>query len=282
MSASLKVYADLYRKTGPWCVAYVDAGTGTVDTWEATKVIPGNVRDTLAEKGADTKDLDAIEQALEPAVGEANPVSRFVLVRDGNVELNKILPGHPVPPEKVSFDPIPDLMPLVRHDLEEFPYVVAEAGRDDAEIRLHFAGRRGPGDVREVEGSHEDLKKVPTGGWSQGKYQHRTEEIWRRNADEVAGEIDRVVSENHARLLVLAGDVRARGLVAERLSETSKALLSVVDVHTHTGGATRRSLTGKLSRASPGYGPQSTRTRSDGSRSRKAMPIPNRRPASAL
>ncbi|MBT2512451.1 Vms1/Ankzf1 family peptidyl-tRNA hydrolase [Arthrobacter sp. ISL-30] len=237
MSVSLKEYADLYRKQGPWCLVYVDAGTGTVDTLEATDVTPDNVHDALEAKGAGKKDLEAIEQALKPAVGEANPVSRFVLVRDGNTELNKILPGPLVTPERISIDPVPDLLPLVKHGLEEFPYVVAEVGRDDAEIRLHFAGRRQPADVREVEGTSENLKKVPGGGWSQGRFQHRTEEIWRRNADEVAGEIDRVIAQNNARLLVLAGDIRARGLVADQLSEPSKALLSVVDSHTHTGGA---------------------------------------------
>lgn len=237
MSVSLKEYADLYRKQGPWCLVYVDAGTGTVDTLEATDVMPDNVHDALEAKGAGKKDLEAIEQALKPAVGEPSPVSRFVLVRDGNTELNKILPGPLVTPERISIDPVPDLLPLVKHGLEEFPYVVAEVGRDDAEIRLHFAGRRQPADVREVEGTSENLKKVPGGGWSQGRFQHRTEEIWRRNADEVAGEIDRVIAQNNARLLVLAGDIRARGLVADQLSEASKALLSVVDSHTHTGGA---------------------------------------------
>lgn len=237
MTDSLNKYAELYRRKGPWCVAYVEAGTGTVDTLEAADVRPGNVRAALTSKGASPEDLDAIEDAIQPATGEPSPVARFVLVRQGTVELNELLPGPLVMPERISVDPVPDLLPLVKHRPGEYPYIVAEVGRDSAEIRLHYAGRPGPDRVQDVEGSSENLSKVPGGGWSQGKHQHRTEEIWRRNADQVAGEIDRIIRSSGARLLVLAGDVRARGLVQDQLSEASRELLTIVESHTHTGGA---------------------------------------------
>ncbi|MEC5181506.1 baeRF2 domain-containing protein [Arthrobacter sp. CG_A4] len=237
MTDSLKEYADLYRREGPWCAAYVDAGTGTVDTLEAADVRPGNIRKALAGKGASAEDLAAIEEAIQPATGEPSPVARFVLVRQGTVELNELLPGPLVVPERISVDPVPDLLPLVKHRPGEYPYIVAEVGRDSAEIRLHYAGRPGPDRVQDVEGSSENLSKVAGGGWSQGKYQHRTEEIWRRNADQVAEEIDRIIRNSGARLLVLAGDVRARGLVQDQLSEASRELLSIVESHTHTAGA---------------------------------------------
>ncbi|UUL76781.1 hypothetical protein NG819_03225 [Pseudarthrobacter sp. Fe7] len=53
----------------------------------------------------------------------------------------------------------------------------------------------------------------------------------------MAGEIDRVAGSSGARLIVLAGDIRARGLVKDNLSEASRALVSEVDSHTHTPGA---------------------------------------------
>jgi stalled ribosome rescue protein Dom34 len=61
--------------------------------------------------------------------------------------------------------------------------------------------------------------------------------VWRRNADQVAGEIDRVVGSSGARLVVLAGDIHARRLVQEQLSKATQALVSVIDSHTHTAGA---------------------------------------------
>ncbi|TLM88306.1 Vms1/Ankzf1 family peptidyl-tRNA hydrolase [Pseudarthrobacter sp. NamE5] len=237
MTGSLKEYADLYRLPGPWCTAYVDAGTGTVDTLEAADVRPGNTRAQLEAQGASPADLDAVEQALQPEAGVPSPVSRFVLVHQGKTEINEILPGDLVLPERISVDAVPDLLPLVKHRPEEFPYVVAEVSREHGEIRLHYAGAGAPVSTEEVQGSTEHIKKFQGGGWAHLRFQHHTEDVWRRNADQVAEEIDRLVGSSGARLVVLAGDIHARRLVQEQLSKATQALVSVVDSHTHTAGA---------------------------------------------
>lgn len=240
MAEHLNVFADLYRKQGPWCTAYVDAGAGTVEGREAAEVRPGAVRGTAAEKGASPQDQEALEAAVAPAYGLPAPVSRFVLIRQGAAELNELLPGPLVAPAQVTAGPIPDLLPLLQHRPEEFPYIVAEVSREDAEIRLEYVGRPGPASVQDVEGSGEDVHKLSGGeGWAQDKQQRRTEETWRRNADEVAGQIDRIVDSSGARLIVLAGDVRARGLVQDQLAEAHKPLVSMIDAHTHTPGSRR-------------------------------------------
>ncbi|MHC6593898.1 baeRF2 domain-containing protein [Arthrobacter sp. C152] len=247
-SSSLKAYADLCRLSGPWCTAYVDAGTGTVDTLEAGDVRPGNVRSRLEAQGAAAADLDAMEQAIRPAAGVPAPVARFVLVRDGKAVLNEVLPGEQVLPERVSVGPVPDLLPLVKHRPDGFPYVVVEVSRDHGEIRLYHAGAGSAASVEEVEGESGHLHKFHGGGWSQLRFQHHTEDVWRRNADEVAGEIDRVVRDSGARLIVLAGDIRARGLVQQQLAEASRALVAEVDSHTHTSGAGSGLLEEQVSR----------------------------------
>jgi hypothetical protein len=178
-------------------------------------------------------------EAIQPATGQPSPVSRFVLVRDGATVINELLPGPLVGGERITRDAIPDLLPLINHQPDAFPYVVAEVSRDEGEIRLHRAGKQETDESQYVHGSDETLKKVPSGGWSQGRYQHHTEEIWRRNADQVVEVIDKVVRENRARLLVLAGDIRARQLVADQLSEASKAILRTVDSHTLAAGSDR-------------------------------------------
>jgi hypothetical protein len=184
----LTEFADIFRQRGPWCLAYVQAATGTVDTLEAGDVLPGNVRTALAGQGASNEDLDAMEEVLSPATGESSPVSRFVLVRHGAVAINERLPRPLVVPERISVDRIAKLLPLVKHRPEDFPYAVAEVSRDEGEIRLHRAGRH---------------------GWA----------------------------DSHARLLAIAGDIRARGLVVDQLSEASKAILTIVESHTRTPGA---------------------------------------------
>ncbi|WP_258804346.1 Vms1/Ankzf1 family peptidyl-tRNA hydrolase [Pseudarthrobacter sp. NS4] len=237
MTGSLKEYADLYRLPGPWCTAYVDAGTGTVDTLEAGDAWPGNARTRLEPQGAAAADLEALEQALQPEPGVPAPVARFVLVHQGKTEINEVLPGERVLPERLSVDPVPDLLPLVKHRPEEFPYIVAEVSREHGEIRLYRAGAGAPESTQEVQGETGHVSKFQGGGWAHLRFQHHTEDVWRRNADEVAGEIDRLVADSGARLVVLAGDVRARGLVQEQLAKATQPLVSVVDSHTHTGGA---------------------------------------------
>ncbi|MGN7202346.1 baeRF2 domain-containing protein [Arthrobacter sp. SAFR-044] len=248
MTTSLQIYADLYRTPGPWCTAYVNAGTGTVDTLEAGDVRPGNTRAQLEAKGATPADIEAMEQALKPAAGVPSPVARFALVHAGKTEVNEVLPGGLVLPERLAVEPVPDLLPLVKHRPEDLAYVVAEVSREHGEIRLYRAGSGVPAGVQEVEGESEHVHKFHGGGWSELRFQHHTEDVWRRNADEVAGEIDRVASSSGARLIVLAGDVRARGLVKDNLSEASRTLVSEVDSHTHTAGADSANLEDQVNR----------------------------------
>jgi hypothetical protein len=208
-----------------------------VDTLEAGDVRPGNVRATLEAQGASAADLDALEQALQPEAGIPSPASRFVLARQGQIEINEVLPGGLVLPERISVDPVPDLLPLVKHRPEEFPYIVAEVSREHGEIRLHYAGEGAPASTEEVQGETQHIKKFQGGGWAHLRFQHHTEDVWRRNADQVAEEIDRVVGSSGARLVVLAGDIHARRLVQEQLSKATQALVSMIDSHTHTAGA---------------------------------------------
>jgi hypothetical protein len=243
MTTSLHQYAGLYRKTGPWCTVYTDGSQLTPRTAHPEELRPRWVRETLASAGAPTEDLDAVEEALlANHEGIPDPVSQFILVRQGRVEVNEFLPGNKVTSEERTFGVIPFLGPLVRHKPEEFAYVVAEVGRDGGDVRLHFASRPHPADVLEIEGDTDDIQKTHGGGWSELKLQHHTENTWKKNAAEIAGVIDEVVRDNRAQLLIVAGDVRARTLLEEQLSEQSRGLLHMVDVHARAPGADTTAL----------------------------------------
>lgn len=51
MTDNLSKYSGLYREPGPWCVAYVDASTGTVDGLENADVLT-DARVQLVPSGA--------------------------------------------------------------------------------------------------------------------------------------------------------------------------------------------------------------------------------------
>lgn len=247
MTATLHSYSALYKRPGPWCTIYMDASTEVGDSLHADDARPAAITAALQKGGADRRDVQAVDAALSSsAKGLPDPVARFLLVNDGEVAFDEFLPGGLVMQEVHDVGPVPNLVPLVRHRPEEFAYVVAEAGRDGGTIHLHRVNRSDDESI-EVEGSTENLKKIPGGGASQGSYLHRTENIWRANAAEIAGEVDRVVRGSHAKLLILAGDIRARNLVAEQLSEASRAVLTVIESHTRTDGADREAFAQEVS-----------------------------------
>ncbi|MBT2523283.1 Vms1/Ankzf1 family peptidyl-tRNA hydrolase [Arthrobacter sp. ISL-28] len=221
-------YSGLYGKEGPWCTVLADVGTGTVDSLEALDVRPGQIRDALLASGASKDDAAAAEDALRPAEGTGNPAARFLLIRQGRVELDRVLPGQRVDSPHVAVGVIPDLLPLTRHGAMELPVVTASVDRSGADIALSYARRTVEGD---------DMAEVPGGGWSQGQYQHRTEEVWRKNAEEAAAQIDKLVLAKHPAAIAIGGDERARNLVLSQLSEASQAIAATVDSHTRAGGA---------------------------------------------
>jgi hypothetical protein len=238
VTSTLHTLADLYRKPGPWVTVYTDASTGTVDSLHADDVRPDNIATALDGAGASKEDRKAVAEALrQSAKGMPDPVARLIVVAHGTVELDEFLPGPLALPEFTSVDQVPNLCPLLWHRPDDFAFVVAEVGRDGGEIHLRRANSLQDDDMTHIEGETENIKKVPSGGWSQGRYQHRTENIWKANASDIAGEIDRVVRSCRARLLIVAGDIRARNLVAEQLSEQSKEILTVVESHSRTEGA---------------------------------------------
>lgn len=233
---SLKSLAETLREPGPWCTVHAEVSTGTVSTHEATEVLANNVSRAVTEAGGSENDARAAEQLEWAAIGEPGPVSRFVLIRNGQVAVNELLPGAPVRPV-VEVGPIPDLLPLAEVQNTDVEYLLVQAERADAEIARYRASAHAAMASEEVHGDTENLTKVPLGGYSQGKYQHRTEEVWRRNGADVAAEVNRIVEEGGVQLVILAGDERARLMVQEALSERAAGLAQAVDMNSSAPGA---------------------------------------------
>ncbi|MGJ9403081.1 hypothetical protein [Arthrobacter sp. KK5.5] len=231
--------ATLYRKDGPWCTAFVDASLGTAGAQEAADRLPESVAQLLSSQQAKPGDVEAMRSAMRPADGVPSPVARFVAVNNGEVVLDELVQGHEAGDPRVECGPFPNLVPLARARGGQFAYVTAEVGRDGGEVRLLHSAAPGVHEQRSVSGDPEEAhhaRRVP-GAYNEPQNRAQTEEIWRRNADELAKHIDEVVRENRARLVVLSGDVKARELVHSQLAEATRALTTELDQHTRTGGA---------------------------------------------
>jgi hypothetical protein len=74
------------------------------------------------------------------------------------------------------------------------------------------------------------VHRTATADWSERHFQLRVENTWQANARDVAAAAGRVVNESGARLVVVAGDVRARHMVADELRSTLPPAMPVAVV----------------------------------------------------
>jgi peptide subunit release factor 1 (eRF1) len=128
---------------------------------------------------------------------------------------------------------------LARVADEHVRYLIASVDRSGMDLIFHESATAltADEDAESYEGGHDELSKVNTGGRSQRRYESRAEDSWERNAEAVAAELDRVVSERRPELVILTGDVRARALVADEVGRTTRDLLLIVEGGSRSEGA---------------------------------------------
>jgi hypothetical protein len=239
----LKDHAHLFELPGPWTTIYVEGSTGTVDGLANDEILPRSVAQEMKDAGAPEQDVEAAVAALgTTAKGLPDPVTRYLLVNNGQAVINEFLPGNLVGLTVTATGPIPDLTPLVRHTPEDFAYIVAEVGHHGGEVYLRYANgdeahitSGDPDSV--VEGDTDHTRKLGSGGWAHKRMQQHAEKVWKMNSREVASEIDRISAEHDAQLIVVAGDIRARQMVHDEVSQESRAKLAVIESNTRADGA---------------------------------------------
>ena len=180
----------------------------------------------LSEQGADDKTVDAAGVVATEVRSQPGAAGRAIFAADGRVLHDIDLPKPPRR-ELARWATLPHLLPLLAQVPEYVPHVVVQIGRTAATITgFDRTGREVLG-VAE-EGQSHPAHKVAGGGAAHYSIQHRTEEVWSRNARAFAADVDRAVSRLHAELVVLTGDVRACSLVRDALGEHSRAIAEQV------------------------------------------------------
>jgi hypothetical protein len=221
------VLADLLSGPVPYASAYLAVGRTTESSAKEAQLAWRALRDQLHAAGAGPEVLAALDAATIELPREGG--LGVVVAADGHV----VAEEHPAP-EATSFawvGSVPVLGPFLRVRQTVPAHVVALVDRAGADL-LVVGGWQDRGHVETVgtEGSGDGLlHKSAPGGWSQRRYQQRTENLWKLHAGEVADRLVDLVAEHHPRLVLLAGDVRALAelraqlpaAVAERCREVS-------------------------------------------------------------
>ncbi len=224
----LDTLSELLTSPGPYATAYLDASRAEELGPQKVELRWRALRESLAEQGADAATLDAMEAAVGGHAEATGAHGQLLVGSGGRVRHDVVLPGPPRR-EIARWAPLPHLMPMAAQLAPVVPYVLALVDRTGADLTVH--GPAGEWSL-EVEGETHQIRKVGVGGWSHLRYQHRAEDLWEANARQVADAVEVAVRATGARVVVLAGDVRAREILRKVLAEPAAELV----VELQTGG----------------------------------------------
>jgi hypothetical protein len=222
----------LYAGPGDYASVYLDASRTTEDAAEQVALRWRAVRERLADGGADTATLDALEVLV---TGQTHSVPGLVaFAREGKVAFTAALP-RPPRREISRYARLPHVMPLLAQAPPWVPQLHVRADRSGGEIvavRPYGSlteDSHGAAPREEVSGQGWPVHKTSVGGWSQARFQRSTEEAWAENAKELAEAVTAAAAEYHAELIVVAGDTRARTLLLEHLGTPLRGSVVIVD-----------------------------------------------------
>lgn len=220
----------LYDRPGPFASVYLDMRRATEDAPKVIALRWRALRRELAGQGATPDTIEAIGRIVEEENHRRDTGTLAVFASDGKVAWYDVLPG-PTRAEMAVYAPLPHVKPLLAQRGDAVAHLVAVVDRLGGELRCVPRD----GTCRRIAVPPEDdfpVRKTKAGDmFRQDKQQRAAEEVWRANAKKVGQTITMAAEEYGADVVVLAGDVRARGAVQEELSEP--VLSRVVDA----GGA---------------------------------------------
>ncbi|MGH3648824.1 MAG: Vms1/Ankzf1 family peptidyl-tRNA hydrolase, partial [Micromonosporaceae bacterium] len=205
---------------------------------------------------ADADTLSALKRAVagEPQRPGAPPGTvtvrgRALVAAGGEVLLDRPLSADPhagqspLAGDLARWAPLPHVLPLLWYEQRPAPHLLVVADRAGADIHVMSDGLD---HVTVVEG--DELTKVQAGGWSHRRFQQRAENTWEHNATQVASTITGLAARHHAKLVLLAGDVRARAAICGHLPPTVRRTVIESDHGGRAQGAADAPLRHELAR----------------------------------
>ncbi|MBM0229732.1 MULTISPECIES: Vms1/Ankzf1 family peptidyl-tRNA hydrolase [Micromonospora] len=231
----LSFLRPLYNRPGPWCSVYLDASRDTHDSRPALDLRWRALKGRLLEQGADPATIDAVERVVRGHDPMAGDYGLAVFATGGRVVLSEYLSAPPLR-DLASFATLPHTMPLVAQRGEQVAWVRVLADRSGADAIAVSAG--GVPRKAHVKGRENfQLRRVNPGGWSQSRYQRAAMEAWHHNAGDAVAATVQLAEKVGADVVVVAGDIRATGMIAAQMPERWQDVLVRTDAGSRTDGA---------------------------------------------
>ncbi|MFI0796769.1 Vms1/Ankzf1 family peptidyl-tRNA hydrolase [Micromonospora rubida] len=231
----LSFLRPLYNRPGPWCSVYLDASRDTEDARPALDLRWRALKGELLEQGADAPTVDAVERVVRGHDPMPGDYGIAVFAARGRAVLSEYLSAPPLR-DLAAVSELPHTMPLLAQRGEQIAWVRVLADRTGADAVAVSAG--GVPRRAHITGREDfQLRRVKPGGWSQSRYQRAAMEAWHHNAGDAAAATVELAEKVGADVLVVAGDVRATGMIAAQLPERWQDVVVRTDAGSRHGGA---------------------------------------------
>ena len=216
---------DLYQSSGPFATALVDVAHDTENGAHEHELRVRAACESLREQGADEGVVAAVAERLGETVHEPAPVARVVVATPDGVQYDETA-SFRVDDTVATWAPLPDLARWIEHRDGVLTFVLAVVDHEGGDVGLYRSDLPTPEQLESIDGSTENIHQVGATDWGNLNYQHRTENVWAKNAAEVADRISSYVRTG-TRLVLIAGDPRSKSLVRERLYEAEAEVVEL-------------------------------------------------------
>ncbi|MFP5372087.1 MAG: Vms1/Ankzf1 family peptidyl-tRNA hydrolase, partial [Actinomycetes bacterium] len=240
----------VFAAPGPYATVCADVTHNTESADAEVELRVRALTEQLTEQGAPEQVVQTVRDRLLEANdgGEAGTLRgrALVVASDGSVVLDDVLADRPRQ-ELADWGPQPNLLPVLGQLAGRIPHVVVIADRVGADLSVASVPGK-PVEETEIDGSTLHLHRVQVGGWAHLRYQHRAENQWTANMDKVAEQIGSIVRRQQPAFVLLAGEVRARQILADRASGVWSDLVVSIEEGGRPEGADREVVQERASR----------------------------------
>lgn len=255
---NLGFVADAFRAEGPYVTAYLQRHHVGEDAAQQVHLRWQVLAQRLRRDGADEATIAALERAVLPdRPGAVEAQGRALVGANGDVVLDRPLrdPARATAPvftsDQATWAPLPRLLPLLAHEHQSPAHLVVIADRIGADIHVVTNGNER---ITAVEGEEHPLRKVQAGGWSHRRFQQRAENQWEHNANLVATTVSKLATRHRAKLVLLAGDVRARAAISDHLPTGVRRMVIETEHGSRAPGAAEAPLRDEAARLASDLG----------------------------
>jgi len=237
----LTALRDLVHRPGPFVTVRADVGRTTEDAPQQLDARWTTIRHALEHASAASGLIARFDERLHERPAAAGPLRRTLVGEADEIVFDDVQAGETSWTEGVDVAPLPDLAGWVARADRDIPFALVVADRKGADIEFHRGLAVPIFDEETVEGEDFQITKVPEGDWAQAQYQRSAENVWKETAEEVAEAVRSGIQRHRPRLVVLAGDVRARGLIEDALAGVGVPLI-LTDAGGRAAGSSDQAL----------------------------------------